>query len=437
MQAAIVSIGTELTRGELVNGNAAWLSEQLTALGFDVIEHAVVADDSSRIGATLARFGREVKLVVVTGGLGPTSDDLTAQAAAELVGVPLERHAHSLERIRARYARLGRAMPAPNLKQADLPRGARVLDNDAGTAPGFVLQVGSASCWFLPGVPVEMRHLFERYLAPELGPTLQRTSHQVHIRSFGLRESEVAERLTDIDVGGAHHDPDVTIGYRAHFPEIEVKVLARGGDEAAARARSERVANEVRARLGRYAYGGREDTFASHVGKLLLARKLTVAVAESCTGGLIGKLLTDMPGSSRYFLLDAVSYANSAKRELLGVPAELLERHGAVSAEVATAMAEGALARSGSDLAVATTGVAGPGGGTAERPVGTVWLALARRGGKTLAERRQLPGDRDRVRTLTAYAALELLGRATSDEGLGEHGTLDAANAADVQPTRR
>src|SRR5262245_37777028 len=161
MLAAVVSIGTELTRGELANGNAAWLSERLTALGIDVIEHAVVADDSARIGATLARFGREVKLIVTTGGLGPTSDDVTAQAVADLLAVPLERHEPSLERIRARYRKLGREMPAPNEKQADLPRGARVLDNDEGTAPGFAIQIGDARCYFFPGVPREMRHLFE------------------------------------------------------------------------------------------------------------------------------------------------------------------------------------------------------------------------------------------------------------------------------------
>jgi nicotinamide-nucleotide amidase len=431
MYAALVSIGTELTRGELVNGNAAWLSEQLTALGIEVLEHAVVADDSERIGATLARFGREVKLVVVTGGLGPTSDDLTAAAAAALLGVPLERDAHSLARIEARYARvqprLNRPMPAPNRKQADLPRGARALDNDVGTAPGFALTIGGAQCWFLPGVPAEMRHLFERHLQPELATSVARTSHQIHLRTFGLRESEVAERLSDIDLGGALRDPQVTLGYRAHFSEIEVKVLARDANHGEALARAERVAAQARERLGRHVYGGRGDTFPGYVGKLLTARGLRIAVAESCTGGLIGKLLTDAPGSSRFFLLDAVTYANSAKRELLGVPAELLERHGAVSGEVATAMAEGALARASADLAVATTGVAGPDGGSAQRPVGTVWLAIARKGSKTLAECKQLPGDRERVRTLTAYAALELLVRAA-------HGELDGADAPPVEP---
>jgi nicotinamide-nucleotide amidase len=417
MLAAVLNIGTELTRGELVNGNAAWLSERLTELGIEVIEHAVVADDSERIGATLARFGREVKLVVCTGGLGPTSDDLTAQAVAALLALPLDRHEPTLARIRERYRRIGRDMPAPNTKQADLPRGARVLDNDEGTAPGFALQIGAARCFFFPGVPREMRHLFERYLVPELAPELRRTSHQVHIRTFGLRESEVAERLADIDVGGARHRPDVTIGYRAHFPDIEVKVLARAADESSARAVAEEVAREVSARLAPYAYGGRDDSFAAYVGRLLAARGLKLAVAESCTGGLIGKLLTDAAGSSAFMLLDVVAYANVAKRDVLGVSADLLERHGAVSAETALAMAEGALARAGADLAVATTGIAGPTGGSADKPVGTVWFAVARRGEKTQTERRVLPGDRERIRTLAAYVALQLVANAAARQG--------------------
>jgi nicotinamide-nucleotide amidase len=451
MLAALVSIGTELTRGELVNGNAAWLSERLTALGLEIIEHAVVADDTARIGATLARFGREVKLIVCTGGLGPTSDDVTTAAVAALLGVPLELHEATLERVRERYRRfISRATPAsspkndtapggarpstgPNLKQFELPRGARVLDNEVGIAPGFVLTVDRAQVWFFPGVPSEMRHLFERHLAPEVGPQIQRTSHQIHIRTFGLRESEVAERLTEIDLGGSKHHPDVTIGYRARLGEVEVKVLAHAVDESGAISLAERVAEDARERLGTHAYGGRDDSFPAHIGRLLLARKLKIAIAESCTGGLIGKLLTDAPGSSEYMLFDAVTYANSAKRDVLGVPSDLLDRHGAVSGEVASAMAEGALARAGADLAVATTGIAGPGGGSADKPVGTVWIALARRGGKSVAERRQLSGDRDRIRTLTANAALELLARAIQADG---HGTLDLPNAPDVQPKR-
>ncbi|MDH5673995.1 MAG: competence/damage-inducible protein A [Myxococcales bacterium] len=413
MRAAILSIGTELTRGELVNSNATWLSDRLTAMGCEILEHAVVPDDSERIGATLSRFGQEVKLVVSTGGLGPTSDDLTAEAVAALLGEPLQRHVPSLERIEARYRALGRPMPAPNAKQADLPRSAEVLLNEVGTAPAFRVCVGHAECYFLPGVPREMRHLFDAHLEPALRSRVTPESAQVHIRSYGLRESEVAERLADLEPGGAMHQPEITLGYRAHFPEIEVKVLARAADPGTARQSAEAVAAQVRQRLAGHAYGGRADRFEAHVGQRLRAAGLKLAVAESCTGGLLGKLLTDAPGSSDFLLLDAVTYSNAAKQAVLGVGADLLEAHGAVSLEVAAAMAEGALERSGADLAVATTGIAGPDGGSADKPVGTVCFGLARRGRKTVAERRHFSGERERVRLGAAYAALELLLRAS------------------------
>ena len=416
MRAALLATGTELTRGELINSNAAWLSARLTELGFEVIEHAAVPDHSEQIASTLARFGREVKLVVCTGGLGPTSDDLTAEVAAKVVGVPVVRHAGTLERIEARFRKAGVAMPAINAKQADLPEGARVLDNDVGTAPGFSVRIGQAECYFLPGPPREMRHLFEKYLVPDLAHHVERTSHQVHVRVFGLRESEVAEKLASIDKGGRDAQAGVTIGYRAQFPEIEVKVHARASDEASAAKLANDVAAKVRALLGKPAYGGRNDSYPAHVAKLLIEKRKKLALAESCTGGLVGKLLTDPAGSSAYFVLDAVVYANTAKRGVLGVPGELIDEHGAVSTEVAAAMAEGALEKAGTDLAVAITGVAGPTGGTPDKPVGTVCFALAQRGKKTFAERRQLTGERDYIRTLSAYHALSLIAGALESE---------------------
>lgn len=415
MRAALLATGTELTRGELINSNAAWLSERLTELGFEVIEHAAVPDDSEQIASTLARFGREVKLVVCTGGLGPTSDDLTAAVAAQVLGVPLVRHAGTLERIEARYQKAGVAMPAINAKQADVPEGARVLDNNVGTAPGFAVRIGQAESYFLPGPPVEMRHLFETYLVPDLAHRVQRVTHQVHIRVYGQPESAVAMKLASIDKGGADARPGVTIGYRAHFPEIEVKVHARSTDEASATALANEVAAQARALIGKYAYGGRHDSYPAYVAKLLTDAKKKLSLAESCTGGLVGRLLTDPPGSSAYFVFDAVVYSNSAKRNVLGVLGELIEKHGAVSTEVAAAMAEGALEKAGTDLAVAITGVAGPTGGTADKPVGTVCFALAQRGQKTVAERRQLQGSRERIRMLSAYVALSLIAGAIED----------------------
>ncbi len=415
MTAAILSIGTELTRGELVDTNAQWLAEQLTALGFDVIEKVTVADEIGRVGDALRRLSGHALVVVVTGGLGPTSDDLTSEAAAEAAGVRLVRDKEALQGIRDKFTRYGRAMPESNAKQADFPNGAEVLPNGVGTAPGFALSLGDARCFFLPGVPKEMKPMFAQNVVPKIAPLAERNSHQVRIRTFGFRESEVADILSDMrldEYSALERDTNVVLAYRAHFPEIEIKVLARSGGSGRPEAVAERVAAEVRKRLGDAVFGGADDSFAGHVGQVLRKHNLTLAVAESCTGGLVGKLLTDVPGSSDYLLLDAVTYANAAKSRVLGVDEATVERHGAVSGEVAQAMAQGALRVAGSDMAVAVTGVAGPGGGTQQKPVGTVWLALARRGAATVIRQHLLPGDRDRIRTRSAYLALEMVAKA-------------------------
>lgn len=411
MDAAIVAIGTELTRGELVDRNSAWLSERLTDIGVEVVEHATVADDDAHIVATLARVAGGVDLVFVTGGLGPTSDDRTAACAAAAAGVEIARHPLAVADIEGYYRERGRSLSAGALKQADLPAGAEVLTNGAGTAPGFQLRIGRAQCVFMPGVPTEMQHLFERHAEPALRARVRRTAYQVHLRTACLPESVVAERLRPIDAGGERATPGVTIGYRAKPNEVEVKVLARAASAEAAEVIARRVAQDAEALLAPDVYGGRDDTYPAHVGQLLRERGLSLALAESCTGGLVGKLLTDPAGSSDYLRLSAVTYANSAKEAVLEVPGDLLEAQGAVSQPVAAAMAEGALRMAGSDLAVSITGVAGPGGGTPEKPVGTVWFGLARRGRPTETERMQFSGDRGRVRLATAYHAMQLIAR--------------------------
>ena len=405
---AILTIGTELTRGELVNTNGSWLGEQLTGLGYDVVEHLVVPDDSKRIQQSVKRLAGEASVLVATGGLGPTSDDRTGEAAAAAGGVPLVRDQATLERIRQRFAEHGREMPSSNAKQADVPEGARLIPNAWGTAPGFEMELDACCCFFLPGVPDEMKRLFLDAVAPRIAQT-ERLSHQVHLRSFGHTESEVGQRLDGIEQ--AH--PGVTLGYRAHFPEIEVKVLARAEGAAQAEDLSRRVAEEVRSRLGDAVYGDHGDTFPGAVGRSLRDRGATLAVAESCTGGLVGSMLTSVPGSSEFLLLDAVVYSNSAKTSILGVREEDLRAHGAVSAEVAVAMAEGALRVSGADLSVSVTGIAGPSGGTDAKPVGTVWFAVAQRGQSTTSVHHRLSGDRERIRTLAAYLALRMVRRAS------------------------
>lgn len=406
--AAVLSIGTELTRGELVNTNASWLSEQLTLLGLDVRAHLTVDDDRGRVADALRQLSEQADVVVATGGLGPTTDDLTAEAAASALGVPLERDVASLDAIRRRYAERGRALSDAAAKMADLPAGAEALSNLVGTAPGFAVTLGRCRCFFLPGVPVEMKSMFREGVRRTIGSLGAAGTFQAHLRTFGLPESEVGARLADLEA--AH--PDVTFGYRASFPEVEVKLLVRGSESAeAARDRALALAGEARARLGEAVYGEREDSLAGVVGQGLRDARLTLALAESCTGGLVGEMLTSIPGSSDYVLLDAVTYANSAKTTVLGVSPELLRAHGAVSAETAIAMAEGARRLAGADLAVSITGIAGPGGGSDDKPVGTVWLALAREGGTVAARHHLAHDDRGRVRIHAAYLALEMVRR--------------------------
>ncbi|HTV20051.1 MAG TPA: competence/damage-inducible protein A [Polyangiaceae bacterium] len=405
MIAAVLSIGTELTRGELVNSNAAWLSEQLTSLGFEVRAHVTVDDDIERIIAAIAGLAAQHSVLMCTGGLGPTTDDLTTEAVAKALGVPLLRDHASLDRMRGLFASRGRTMSPTNEKQADFPEGAEILPNELGTAPGFSVVLGGCRMFFTPGVPREMKHLWEDRIVPRIADLAVRNSHQIHLRTFGLPESTLGELLEGVEA----QFPGVTVGYRASFPEIELKVLARADDVRAAERLAERASEEVKRRVGDIVFGGREDTFAGAIGRTLRDRGLTLAVAESCTGGLVGSMLTSVPGSSDYLLFDAVVYSNSAKTSVLGVGEETLRAYGAVSEETAIAMVNGVLRLSGADIGVSITGIAGPGGGTDEKPVGTVWIAVGNRSGAMFARRFKFWNGREWVQKLSAYSALKMV----------------------------
>jgi nicotinamide-nucleotide amidase len=405
MTCAVLSIGTELTRGELVDTNAAWLSAELTAIGFEVIEQDTVDDDRARIVEAVQRLAGRVRVLVCTGGLGPTTDDVTTDAVGAALGVRLVRDEASLDLIRRRLEKFGRTMSATNAKQADFPESADILPNPNGTAPGFGVRIGECCAYFMPGVPGEMTRMFEEQVVPRVRALASNNLYQSRLRTFGLPESVVGEKLDGVEAAF----PGTTIGYRAHFPEIEVKVLARAASHSAARDVCERATAEVRARLGSHVFGEAGDTFAGVVGKALRARGWTIAIAESCTGGLVGHMVTREAGASDYLLLDAVTYANSAKSRILGVDEETIRWHGAVSSEVAAAMAQGARRVAGADVGLALTGVAGPGGGTEAKPVGTVYIAVARPDGTTEVRHRVLPGDRSRVQTLAAYAGLQMV----------------------------
>lgn len=412
MAAALLCIGTELARGEIVNTNASHLAAELTTLGFDVDEIVVVDDDHGRIVGSLARLAADHELIVATGGLGPTTDDLTTVAVASALGVGLERHEPSIDAIRRRFEKIGRPMSPSNEKQADFPVGAEVLPNPVGTAPGFAVTLGRARAFFLPGVPREMKRLFSDHVAPRVEGLAPRLTHQVRLRTFGLPESVVGERLAGIEQAL----PGLVIGYRASFPEIEVKAHARAETHDAAHALATRGADQIRARLGDFVYGEGDDTFPDAVARAVRKKGWRLALAESCTGGLVGHLLTREPASD-FLVGGAVTYANSAKTRLCGVSEDVLRWHGAVSAEVAAAMAEGTRRICEVDVALAITGIAGPTGGSADKPVGLVHWAVAHPGG-TIVRDRIFGGDRRQIQTLAAYAGLSLvrdvcLGRST------------------------
>jgi nicotinamide-nucleotide amidase len=404
MSAAIVSIGSELVRGEVADTNARWLASRLSDLGFDVGALLCLDDDEARIASALQRLGDEVDVVLVTGGLGPTPDDRTVAAAARAAGTTVVRDPETYAQLCRRLNAAGKETTAALARQTEVPKGATVLGNPVGVVPAFSLGIGRAECFFMPGPPAEMEQVFEALVTRSLMRRARPQHHRVVLRTYGLSEPQMAERLGDLEALFS----GIQVGYRAMLPEVDIALRVRDEDPAAARALVDRAAATVRARLGDAVFGEGDDSYAAAVGGALRRRGYTLAVAESCTGGLIGSMLTAVPGSSDYLLLDAVTYSNAAKERVLGVSAEVLRGYGAVSAECVRAMAEGARRLTGAELSVSVSGVAGPGGGTAEKPVGLVYFALASSAGTEVVER-HFRGDRAAVQRQAAYVALCLV----------------------------
>ena len=407
-RAWIVTIGDELLRGEIVDSNKSFLSERLLLVELECERHVTVADDRAAIEETLREAARRARVVLVTGGLGPTLDDITTEVAAAAFGRELARDPEQLERIAAYFRSVGREMSENNAKQADFPEGAEVLPNPIGTAPGFGLEADGALLFFMPGVPRELYRMMDDQVLPRLERRLERERvvRARLLRTFGLGESTLDNELGDLD----RQDPDVTLGFRTQFPDNLVRVLVRAATEAEAVRKLDAVTGEIEKRLGPLLVGPGEQQMPEIVGRLLLETGTTLAVAESCTGGLIASRLTDVPGSSGYLLEAIVAYSNRSKLRHLGVRARDLEVHGAVSEPVALQMAVGVRERSGADLGVATTGIAGPTGGTPEKPVGTVVIALADADGEHVRSY-QLMRERSRNKELAAQLALEWIRR--------------------------
>lgn len=405
----ILSIGTELTLGQTVDTNAAWLAARLAGLGVRAVRHLTIADDLADTATTLRDAARNADWVLVTGGLGPTEDDFTRAALAEAAGVALVQDAGSVERLRAFFAQRGREMPPQNLVQAQIPQGARAIPNETGTAPGVRLELERSVIFSLPGVPFEMMRMFVDTVAPEIASAVSgRIVLSRKLNTCDVPESIINDRIRDL----MRRDRNPEVGTTAAAGQVGVRMNATGATSAEAQALLDDCEAEVRRRLGDAIFGVDDDTLAQAVGRLLVERGETVATAESCTGGLISTLLTDVPGSSAYFRGGVVAYANTAKVELLDVPAAMIAQHGAVSVAVADAMAQGARRRLGSDWAISDTGVAGPTGGTTEKPVGLVCLGVVGPAGvDPWTEARRFGEDQPRpiVRLRAAGAVLNRL----------------------------
>ena len=407
MNIELVTIGTELLLGLTVDTNGAEIARELAALGVRVTRRTSVADRGDEIRDAVAEALGRTGAVLTTGGLGPTRDDITKKVVAELFGAPLEFDQSVWDALLARFARLERKPAESNRGQAEVPRGATVLPNRWGTAPGLWIEGPPGLVVLLPGVPLEMRRLLEHEVAPRLARrSAQSVIRSVLVRTSGVPESTLAEKIGNIEVEIA----PITLAYLPGLEGVDLRLSAWGLAPDEADRRLAEASALLRGRAGHHVYGEGDSDLAALVLEQARARGARLAVAESCTGGLIGSRLTEIPGSSDVFVGGVIAYDNAVKRDLLGVPEALLAEHGAVSEPVVRAMAEGAVRRFGVTAAMAVTGVAGPGGGSPEKPVGTVWLGCAL-DGRVEARRSLFPGSRQEVRARAAQAALLLFHR--------------------------
>ena len=410
MIAEIVSIGTELLMGQIVNTDAQYLSHRLQSLGISVYWHTTVGDNPARMEEALKTALSRSDLVITTGGLGPTQDDLSKEIAAQLLGLPMRLHAPSWAAIRERFARMGRACTDNNRKQAMFAEGAIVLPNACGTAPGCMIERGGKTVVQLPGPPHEMQDMFERQVYGRLAVRTGGCIASRYLRIYGPGESMVSQMCAKwIEQGG-----EVTVAPYCSTGECQLRVTARGENEEQALEKLMPVVSELCEVLGDAVYeiaDTADGSMEEAAGRALVERGLTVATAESCTGGLVAARLVNFPGISAALREAHVTYANEAKVKYCGVRQETLAAYGAVSEETAREMAKGLRERSGADIAVATTGIAGPDGGTRDKPVGLVYVACASALG-TQVVRLQLTGSRQRVRELASLRALDMVRRA-------------------------
>ncbi|MGC2420592.1 MAG: competence/damage-inducible protein A [Candidatus Acidiferrales bacterium] len=407
MKAEIIAVGSELLTPDRVDTNSLFLTSELNQLGIRVIHKAVVGDTREEMRSSFRHALDRAEVVVSSGGLGPTDDDRTRETVAELLGRKLRRDDALLRHIQARFRRSGRVMAEINVRQAMVPEGATILPNPRGTAPGLWLEDGGHILILLPGVPGELRAMFDAEVKPRLARL--GTSERLFTRDLrvtGLAESEVEQRVSPL---------------YAVYPETETTILAAptgiqlhprlwSSDAAKAEVQLDEMSERMALALGEYLYSARGETLEEVVGRALTENRATIAVAESCTGGMVAERLTNVPGSSAYFIGGVVCYGNEVKTSVAGVPPELIESKGAVSSEVALALADGIRKRMGATLGVGVTGIAGPSGGTPEKPVGLVYIGIADERGAREKSFRFL-GDRDQIRQRATQAALDMVRR--------------------------
>jgi nicotinamide-nucleotide amidase len=409
-KASIVSVGNEVLSGKTVDTNAAYIGRQLVLANLPVASSYTVADRQEAIVRSLVLAAEDADVVIISGGLGPTDDDVTRQAIAQYMGVELELRPDLLARIEEFFRRRGIRMPQRNTIQAHIPRGAQAIPNDWGTAPGVLVEKDGRLFFSMPGVPIEMEHMFQASVLPRLKELSRDQAVAVRrLKVFGAGESMVAEMIGNAMDRDRNPLVNCTVG--GGVLTLEVVAVAAHQDKADEMADGEEAS--LRRILGDLVYGVGDETLAEVVGRKLAEAGDTVAVAESCTGGLLGKLITDIPGSSRYFVRGWITYSNEAKTEDLGVPADLIARFGAVSEQVAQAMAQGARRKARSTYAIAITGIAGPDGGTEQKPVGMVYISVDDRDG-TETLRYVFQADRKNVRLRAALTALNMLRRRLS-----------------------
>jgi nicotinamide-nucleotide amidase len=405
-KAALLAIGDEVLRGEVANTNAAFISERLFEIGIEVGEQLVVSDDPTAIREALVGLRPTYDVVVATGGLGPTEDDRTVDVVSDLLGVDSPADAASLEAMKQRFSTHGFDMTPNNLRQVRIPAGGEALLNSAGIAPGFRISLGGADGYFLPGVAREMEKMFSDQVVPRLTKLVADSGGKPAVRTwhiYGMGESHIDHRLAGLlaDVTGA------TLHFRTASPENHVKVVVRDSDPARAQATLERIDQDLRKRIGTGIYGVDGESFPAAVGRSLIAHDAKLALAESCTGGMAGELVTSVPGSSRYFLGGVMAYSDSVKRQMLGVKEETLADFGTVSEPCAREMAEGVQKLLGSTVAVGITGIAGPDGASRDKPIGTVSFACVGPG-TTRTATKLFAGRRDQIRKAAAFFGLDM-----------------------------